>query len=984
MSIALTLLIVVLSITIFGLAIAELIFKNNPGWQDFVCRMTLAATLVVPATLLFAALVIPNGLVKLPILKSGEQPVNSAALADSTGHKDALTKTDLESTNEMPTRSSKAFDSVAEASRNERQGNRHGSSSTSQQPQTIAKSGIAEANLADSTAVVADSKNLVWNKLSWPGLLLASWAIGSGLWLLYFVVGGLGLRKIKRSAVLLTSEPWNEIAKQIASDLNLKRPLCIASSANVSTPLVAGVTKPTILIPNSLVAESKAMSENKQQIEAILGHEAMHIHRRDTVWNLLSCIALILWWPVPTVHWMRKRLAWVRELLCDANAVKRVGVVDYAETLLVMATVPTQKRLGVLTLSMQPSARALENRVRWILDRSLSTAGMPKNSMQRLAWCCLTLVMAVTATVRLVPADVATSNSENSVVQEKKPVQDEKPHVRGKVFKDKNTPVTGATVYMVELSKSYSPMPIQFVTRTTDADGAYDFNDVQPGRYKLWAEGDGLTSMTEFYRGKLVNVVAGSDREPVDMKLKEGCNYEVKVFSAVDNSPIENAEITFFRSDIGRTYQTDATGTAKIKGLSQHAWYFDVKADGFAIAYNKTAIQDLGSTTEVKFSLSPGASVNGTLRDQNEDPVPHAEVLFLRGEPTNEPGFGEVITNMAGEYEFAGLPMNEKMKICAILDGYKPQVQEIVLIDGTVSTNVNLVCEKLPYGGDAVITVLSEDGTPVKGAKLFNRGSANGDVRTATTNAEGNARLVNMCKLFDSYKVVIRAKGKVPTIIKMEPGSKKNPTTKTVTLANGKTLRGQLLTPEGKPAKGFSVFLYNVYKSPSSFDLKDLKWPRVATDAEGRFESDQMEGDTEITVYTPQNCAPIKSLAVEFDGDETEITINMEPAARIRIRAIDSETGDPIPAFKVKLEQVKKLDLLAGELQAHGAEVPLMYPARNVHGTMKEYLLDGQTPNAVHRFIVSAEGYESATVKRLRCEVDAELHDVKLVKSTDE
>lgn len=305
-----------------------------------------------------------------------------------------------------------------------------------------------------------------------------------------------------------------------------------------------------------------------------------------------------------------------------------------------------------------------------------------------------------------------------------------------------------------------------------------------------------------------------------------------------------------------------------------------------------------------------------------------------------------------------------------------------MLTDGAASTDVNLVCEKLPYGGDTVITVLSEDGTPVEGAVLFNRGSSTNDVRTATTDAEGNARLVDMFKYEDSCNVVVRANGKVPTNFKMEPGSEEDPTTKTVTLANGRTLRGQLLNPEGEPAAGVAVFLYDV--NLLDWNGRDLKWPRVLTDAEGKFESHEMEGDTNITVYTPPNCAPINSLAVALDGDETEVTIKMEPAARIRVRAIDSETGDSIPVFNVKLDRVKELDRLDGDLPSDGIEVSLTNPGRNVHGTMKEYVLDGLAPNAVYSVIVSADGYEPVKIKRLRSEVNAEVHVVKLVKSSDE
>jgi len=192
-------------------------------------------------------------------------------------------------------------------------------------------------------------------------------------------------------------------------------------------------------------------------------------------------------------------------------------------------------------------------------------------------------------------------------------------------------------------------------------------------------------------------------------------------------------------------------------------------------------------------------------------------------------------------------------------------------------------------------------------------------------------------------------------------------------------LRGRVVTPEGKPAPNLSVFTRENF----NYDHKlatDLKWPRIRTDADGRFELNEVDADQQLTIYTPKEYAPVQDFLVELEGNETEVTIEMQPAGIIRARAIDEETGELIPAFNVRVDRVDEPVLRAGDTVPLGIFASHMNPGINVHGTAKEFVLDGQTPGMVYRLIISADGYETTEVDRARAEVDAELVDVPLTR----
>ncbi len=977
MSIATTLFITVFLTSALGIFFVRWMFANRPDWQDFVCRFTLVTTLLLPAVIVCAVVLLPNGLIHLPILKASPAIENSVgAERDSLSAEKLAYATGL---NSKPLQSNSALgESPQSAGRHQDEPSRNDGAKTVFPSQDMESAslvyGKSNSGNVDRAGTWYSLTNLL-SQLSVVGWGFLIWITGSLILTVYFAVGWAGLFLLRKSVVPVTAQVWVSQCQRISARLNLNKPPSIACSPNVSTPLIVGIANPLILIPTKLIKQESPVDEI--QVNAILSHEAMHIKRRDTSWNLLSCFAMILWWPVPTIHLLRSQMAWVRELLCDANAIQDVGATGYAETLLHLATCPQQKRLGVVALSMRPSARVLESRIRWILDRSSAfkaLSGGPSPLMKRLVWVGMALTMVASVSIRFVAGNYIEAPAVAALQQEGSSVS-------GRVLKTGDLAVSDATVYLVELPEDYWMLPVDFVTQQTDESGVFEFSNVTPGNYMVWAEAEGLTSLEKILQGKRFVVKENEDPEQIDLQLIEGCNYRVHVTANEDGQPIANAEISFGWSDTGRTYQTDENGIADIQGLAQNTWYFVVKAEGFATTFDKKALQDLGTTTDIHFSLEPGSTIRGVVTDQNGYSVIDAEVYCTTDEIEMAPSFGKVTTNMQGEYEIHGVPRNHKLRVSTSPDGYERQLVETSVDLAEELAEVDLVCKKLPYGGDVIVSVVDEDGLPIEGAELFNRGTSSGDVRTATTDAEGKGRLVNMYEYDGAHTVAVRAEGKMPTHFNVEPGPVKEPGVSTIELKKGRTLRGQLVTPEGKPAANVSVFLYEVHR-PDFGGCKDLKWPRLRTDAEGRFESNEMlDGNTSITVYTPKQYAPIESLEVQMEGEQTEITIKMEPAAQLRVRAVDSESGDPIPSFNVKLARVESGDMLEGDVPCGGIEVSMMNPGTNVHGSTKEFTLEGQAPNVVYRLIVSAEGYETFHLPRIRCEVEEEVTNVRLVKS---
>ncbi len=265
-------------------------------------------------------------------------------------------------------------------------------------------------------------------------VLLGVWALGSVVFALRLLGNAVRLRSIIRSAK--GSGP-------------------ILTSSRVPGPLVAGIFRPVILLPDS--ADGWSVTRRR----AVLAHESAHIRRRDPAILFAAHAATALYWFHPLCWLAVARLRAESERACD-DAALRTGLrpTGYATDLLELARMfDTQLAIPMATTSH------LESRVKSILD-PLTNRSFPA----RATWFA---AIALTAAA-VAPLATFTLRAQQGV----------------SVITGLVTDPTGAVVPNATVAAINS----QGVRETTvsNAVGSYTFKNMPPGYYTIEARAPGF------------------------------------------------------------------------------------------------------------------------------------------------------------------------------------------------------------------------------------------------------------------------------------------------------------------------------------------------------------------------------------------------------------------------------------------------------------------------------------------------------------
>jgi len=116
----------------------------------------------------------------------------------------------------------------------------------------------------------------------------------------------------------------------------------ILHSPNVPVPITLGVVNPIVVLPEDLLAES-----DRNLLSSAIGHELVHVARRDYLWNLIFETIFL---PIsfhPAAALVRRRIRQTRELCCDEIvAMKLLNAETYAHSLMrLIGSAPLSPRL---------------------------------------------------------------------------------------------------------------------------------------------------------------------------------------------------------------------------------------------------------------------------------------------------------------------------------------------------------------------------------------------------------------------------------------------------------------------------------------------------------------------------------------------------------------------------------------------------------------------------------------------------------------
>jgi len=150
--------------------------------------------------------------------------------------------------------------------------------------------------------------------VNWGLMVLAVLVAGMVLRFAWLAFGLVRLRQLRRVAI--RSSP-------AAIDADLQPALGthadVRYAPELQQPVTFGLRRPLVLLPDVLRSQSPEIQR------AVVGHELLHVKRRDWAWLIVEEIAVCFFWFHPASWWLASRIQWAREEVVDELAILLTG-----------------------------------------------------------------------------------------------------------------------------------------------------------------------------------------------------------------------------------------------------------------------------------------------------------------------------------------------------------------------------------------------------------------------------------------------------------------------------------------------------------------------------------------------------------------------------------------------------------------------------------------------------------------------------------
>lgn len=767
-------------------------------------------------------------------------------------------------------------------------------------PATISESSHLGSIPVAAPSAVIQSRPRNWQSLVRPALwgITLSWLVGV---VFLSIRTGKGLRichRIKVRAVPFDAQYHSPELQQVQQILGGRVHLRIVVSPDVAGPAVIGIWQPTIVLP----ASDTDWLSGPQLVQVLL-HEGAHIQRHDTLVNLVQNVLCILWWPHPLIHFMNCRLTQAREEVCDNWVLAHCHAADYAETLLQMTERSRGRRIVATAVTMLSPRCWLERRVAGILDPQRDLTRQWPHSQRWALQAVLLLVPALIGLVRLNPR-VAQSAEPQLVTQSAEPaspaVTQGTKKLTGQVVRGiSEDPVAGAEVTLIlPLSDadqdSVRPMAVRHTD--TDARGAFHFEGLAAGQYRIWSQHQGQTSRRRSVRGTKVTVAESGETDPVKLTLTPAASVTVRVTNHQTGQSIPEAVIHIGRDSLQQgNFVTDKNGEVTIESIGAGRWEIGAVAADRARQW-KTIDVDEGTAANLEFDLEPGGEIEGTVRDPQGKAVAGVAIGIGQQGDIRMHTFGR--TDSAGHFRVMGAPLD--VPIFAILSRADFLSEGGVQMRLTSARTVHdFTIKPRPTGVTIAGKVTNESGQPVAGALIQNRGvnydstedepMAN-ELREMTTGADGVFRLENLYRWGASNPTLeVSAPKFVPQRVEVALDTPDQLTKLEIKLAPGHRLAGRVMSEKGEGLPRITV---------TAAPATDGVFRAVGqTDAAGQFEADTLPANARLR-FTREGFESLEKSNTPLDRSDEQFFV-MFPSGSIVGRVLDTKTGQPIRAFRI-------------------------------------------------------------------------------------
>jgi len=181
----------------------------------------------------------------------------------------------------------------------------------------------------------------------------------------------------------------------------------LVSSASLRAPATIGIRRPLVILPDALVRDAGA-----EALTAAIGHELVHVRRRDYLLNLIYEIIFLPLSFHPAAALMRRRITQTRELRCDELVAELLLHPEvYARSLVQLAgsAMPFARRARTVTVGIA-DADILEVRIMSLLKRTNLHTG--RRRLLLVAAALLLVIPCATAAVFAFHLNIASASAQ--------------------------------------------------------------------------------------------------------------------------------------------------------------------------------------------------------------------------------------------------------------------------------------------------------------------------------------------------------------------------------------------------------------------------------------------------------------------------------------------------------------------------------------------------------------------------------------------
>lgn len=517
----------------------------------------------------------------------------------------------------------------------------------------------AAAPVADNAAMVAptlssDQPTLVVQaaalapqaaRANWTAWLAFAWLLGAAVMLGRAGVQVAGAERLRRTCRPVEDARIQSLFQEAQRALKLARRVRLAVTDQLTSPAVAGVLVPTLILPLSLTTML-----TPEQIRMVLLHELAHIRRGDYLANLFQLFAESLLFFNPAVWWISRQLRVEREACCDATAIGLSGApADYAQTLLTVAESilqPPPAAAPAFGRSRPPST--LLERVQRMLIPGYRPA-------LRLTWRAMILAMLTGGGLlflcaigtRTAVAAIMSPQERIARIEQKMAEIGEHPNTPSATGFTEQSPRVTLTGHVH--AADGTPLPKWLYLNTISAishssygtsipvkDG-YFSNSVPAGA--IWVHLD-ADHFAPSFLGPL-DGLATNRLDNLDLTLEHGYDVPVQFVDTETGAPVPGVRFKsyFMISNMGtadHSWTAGADGLTTLTHCANLPLNMTINAPGYEITQRH--FETLPAGQPLKISLHRGVEMSGTVVDESGNPIPGAAVcmIYQKGDVSSE------------------------------------------------------------------------------------------------------------------------------------------------------------------------------------------------------------------------------------------------------------------------------------------------------------------------------------------------------------